>query len=240
MMKTISSKDNAEIKNLIKIYQNRKARNESNLFIVEGYNMVEEAFKAHVLKHVYTLKEEKGYKNQTIITRELMDKICDSVTPQGIIGLCEKPNMTHMGDRILYLDRIQDPGNLGTLIRSARAFNFDTIILNNTVDLYNPKTLRSSEGNLFYISFIERSIEELKKDGYFIFGTSMNGKVLEDVTDCPKKIVLILGNEGTGVSHNLLQESDVNLTISMNNNTESLNVGVAGSIIMHHLTFNCK
>ena len=68
----------------------------------------------------------------------------------------------------------------------------------------------------------------------------MNGKVLEDLKDCPEKIVLILGNEGTGVSHNLLQASDVNLTISMNNNTESLNVGVAGSIIMHHLTFNCK
>ena len=240
MMKTISSKDNAEIKNLIKIYQNRKARTETNLFIVEGYNMVDEANKAHVLKHVYALKEEKGYKNQTIITKELMNKICDSVTPQGIIGLCEKPSLNHIGNRILYLDRIQDPGNMGTLIRSARAFNFDTIVLNNTVDLYNPKTLRSSEGNLFYISFIDKTIEELKKDGYFVIGTSMNGKVLEDVKDCPEKVVLILGNEGTGVSHNLLQESDINVTISMNNNTESLNVGVAGSIIMHHLTFNCK
>ncbi|MCR5741420.1 MAG: RNA methyltransferase [Gammaproteobacteria bacterium] len=237
-MKIINSKDNKEIKYLLKIYTDKKFRYSEKAFIVEGYNLVNEALKAKIVKNIYLLKEDDRYPDSTIITKELMNKICDSITPQGIIALCEMKLNDKKGDKILYLDNLQDPANLGALMRSARAFDFDTIILNNSVDIFNPKTLRSSEGNIFNLNFIKEDIMSLKKDGYTILGTNMNSEKLEEFNLKMDKIVLILGNEGNGVNKELLDLCDHIITISMSRLTESLNVAVAGAIIMHHLKYN--
>lgn len=239
MKKEIYSKDNKEIKYLYRLYSDRKFRKDEKKFIIEGYNLVEEAKNAGILKNVYSLKEEKAYPEATIISQELMNKVCDSVTPQGIIGVCEAKLKSELGDKVLYLDHLQDPGNVGTLLRSARAFKFDTIVLDQCVDLFNPKTLRSSEGNLFYLNFVNYTIDELKNKGYVILGTAMHGKLLEEFKENYPKVVLVLGNEGSGVSESILKKSYIKLTVSMNG-TESLNVSTAGAIIMHHLAYNVK
>ena len=234
MKMKISSKDNPIIKNLIKLYQNKKERDESNLFIVEGYNLVEEAFKAGVIERIYSIKDEEIYENYVQITPDLLKRITDTITPEGIIAVCKKKNSSKLGNKVLYLDRLQDPGNVGGLLRSALSFNFDTIVLDECVDLYNPKVLRSSQGSFFNLNYSNVSLDELKNEGYIILGTSMHSTPLNEFKNEYQKIVLILGNEGNGVRKEYLESTDINLTIPMNK-MESLNVCVAGSILMYEL-----
>ncbi len=230
----ISSKDNPIIKNLIRLYQNKKERDSSGLFIVEGYNLVEEAYKAGIIERIYSINNNEIYDNYVQITPELLKKITDTVTPEGIIAVCKKKRGFIKGDKILYLDRLQDPGNIGTILRSALSFNFDTIILDECVDLYNPKVIRSSQGSIFNLNFVNDSLNNLKEEGYYIIGTEMFGTPLTEFKNTNKKIVLILGNEGNGVRKEYLELSDINLTIPMNK-MESLNVSIAGSILMYEL-----
>jgi TrmH family RNA methyltransferase len=233
-MKTISSKDNPEIKYLVKLFSDKKMRDNEGLFIVEGFNQVREAKLSGCLERVYAIKETNEFENLIVVSPDIMKKVTDAVTPQGIIGVVRKVEKSELSPRILYLDHVQDPGNLGTLIRSARAFGFNTLILDGCVDPYNPKTLRSAEGNIFFISIVNESLDSLKKKGYEIYSTSMNGISLESENSFPQKLVLILGNEGRGVREEIQEIADKNLTISMIG-AESLNVAVAGSIIMHHI-----
>ena len=138
------------------------------------------------------------------------------------------------------LDNIQDPGNLGTIIRSSVAFNIDTLVLGSgCVDLYNPKVIRATQGLLFHQNIIERNLEELitelKKENYVILGTDVtNGKELKTL---PKydKYALIMGNEGHGIDPRINSLCDESIYIEMNNNCESLNVAVACSIILYQL-----
>ena len=213
----ISSKDNPAIKYLFKIYDSKKERDLEGKFIVEGYNMVEEASKASLLLSVYGTKPDKRYPSLIEITPEILKKVTDAVNPEGIIGLVKKPEKRENDCKILYLDHLQDPGNLGTLLRSALAFNFKTVILDSTVDLYNPKTLRASEGAIFHLNFSHSKLEDLKNEGYQIIGTSLKGEPMEAFKKPEDKFVLILGNEGNGVSDELLKASDHILTITTEN-----------------------
>ena len=230
----ISSKDNPLVKYLVRLYQNKKERDESNKFIVEGYNLVEEAKKNGYLDKVFSVREEVDYPDAIIVTSDIIKKIIDTVTPEGIIAICNKKTSLNLGNNVLYLDRLQDPGNIGTLLRSAEAFNYDTVCLDECVDLYNPKVIRSSQGAVFYLNFTDKNIYEFKDLGYKIIGTEMFGTSLDSFKKDFDKHVLILGNEGHGVRSEYLNKSDINLTIPMNN-IESLNVGVAGSILMYEL-----
>ena len=141
----------------------------------------------------------------------------------------------------MILDNIQDPGNLGTIIRSAVAFNIDTIVLSNdTVDLYNPKVVRSNQGMMFHVNIIKRNIisfiHELKNEGYKIVGTKVtNG---HDVRDAKiySHFALIIGNEGKGISYDVDNLCDEYLYIKMDNNCESLNASVAASILMYEIS----
>lgn len=230
----ISSKDNPLVKYLVRLYENKKERDESNKFIVEGYNLVSEAKKQGLLDKVFSIKEEDDYKDAIIVTQDIIKKITNTVTPEGIIAICNKKKDLNLGNKVLYLDSLQDPGNIGTLLRSAVAFNFDTVILDECVDLYNPKVIRASQGAIFYLNILSNSLSELKSLGYKIIGTEMFGTALNNYKSNDSKLVLILGNEGHGVRSEYLEFSDINLTIPMNS-IESLNVGVAGSIIMYEL-----
>ena len=151
-----------------------------------------------------------------------------------------KNEVFKINNKILMLDGVQDPGNLGTIIRSSVAFNVDTIIVSNdTVDMYNSKVLRATQGMIFNINIIERNIEDtivnLKKNGYIVYGTKVNGgKSLKSV-EKSKKFAIIMGNEGKGVSSSILDLCSDYIYIDMNSNCESLNVGVATSIILYEL-----
>ena len=171
-----------------------------------------------------------------------MKKISTMDTPSNVIALCKKIINKNIGRKILLLDEVQDPGNLGTIIRSSVAFGIDTIILSeNTVDLYNPKVLRGTQGmynfiNIFNMNSIN-AIEDIKSRGIKIYGTNVvNGVDVKSLSDEDKRsFCLIVGNEGNGVREEIQMMCDKNLYIKMNDNVESLNVGVATSILLYEL-----
>lgn len=240
----ITSLENKKVKDLVKL-QKKKYRDLTGTFMVEGEHLVIEALKANVLKEVIILdgKSTSVSVPCTYVTYEVMKKISNMDSVPDIIGVCTKSDKNDIvGNKILLLDDIQDPGNLGTIIRSAVAFNVSTIILSSlTVDLYNSKVLRATQGMLFHINIIRMdsmdAINLLKSKGYMIYGTSVdNGVDVRSLTKNEKeKVCLIMGNEGNGVSTEILKMSDKNLYIKMNEEVESLNVGVACSILLYEL-----
>ena len=236
-----SSIDNKKIKDIKKL-NNKKYRKETGLFIIESEHLIEESYKNGYLKELFLL-ENTEYKldiETNYLTDKVMKYITELDTPTNMIGVCHKLNEKELGNKILMLDGIQDPGNLGTIIRSSVAFNIDTIILgNNTVDLYNSKVLRASEGMIFNINIIEKNLLEyvpiLKKQDYKIIGTKVtNGKEIKSL-EKNEKLCIIMGNEGNGISDKLLDECDEYIYINMSSKCESLNVAVATSIILYEL-----
>ena len=240
----ITSLENKKVKDFVKL-QKKKYRDSTGTFMVEGEHLVIEALKANVLKEVIILdgKSTSVSVPCTYVTYEVMKKISNMDSVPDIIGVCTKSDKNDIvGNKILLLDDIQDPGNLGTIIRSAVAFNVSTIILSSlTVDLYNSKVLWATQGMLFHINIIRMdsmdAINLLKSKGYMIYGTSVdNGVDVRSLTKNEKeKVCLIMGNEGNGVSTDILKMSDKNLYIKMNEEVESLNVGVACSILLYEL-----
>lgn len=230
----ISSVNNQLIKDTVKLHK-KKYRDEESLFLMDGYHLYEEALKYGVVKTIFTTDKNIKGQNVIYVTSPVMEKLSQTKNPQGVLCVCEKINNTKIMDKVLILERIQDPGNLGTLLRSALGFGFETVVLDNTCDVYNDKVIRSTQGNIFRLNIIEEDTRSfMKKNPEFTFvGTSLNGSDLKEINGV-EKICVILGNEGSGVSKSILQETDINITI--NANVESLNVGVAGSIIMHHIS----
>ena len=240
-MEVITSLDNKKIKNISKLLV-KKYRDEENKFLVEGEHLVEEAYKAGVLLEVVQTDDYTGNFSvyTTYVTYDVIKKLSNTQNPQRVIGLCKKIDEKEIGNKIVILEDLQDPGNLGTIIRSSVAFNVDTIVVsNNTVDIYNDKVLRSSEGMLFHINIVKREIgtfiDELHEGGYVVYGTKVDGGTsLKEVTK-NEKIAVVMGNEGAGVKDTTLDKCDSYLYIPMNSNCESLNVGVATSIILYEL-----
>ena len=237
-----ASINNEKIKNIKKL-NSKKYRNEFNSFLVEGEHLVEEAYKKGLLKYLI-IDENIDYKldvETIIVSNNILKYISELDNPPKIIGVCEKLKEKPIGNKVLILDNIQDPGNLGTIIRSCVAFNIDTIILSkNTVDLYNSKVIRATQGMIFNIGIVYKDIEEtisiLKENNYKIYGTNVNnGKSLKNVEKC-KKFAIIMGNEGNGVRQNILDMCDEYIYIDMNKSCESLNVGVATSIILYEFS----
>lgn len=239
----ITSLNNEKVKYYSKLMINKRQRDKEKLFIVEGEHLVEEAIKEQIVKEIMIsdMRYDKDFEfNKVYITDEIMKKICNTITPQGIIALCIQKEIVELDEykRILLLDNIQDPGNLGTIIRSADAFNFDGIVANlNTVDIYNPKVVRSTQGAIFRVKYIKKDlldyIKHLKDNDVKIYGTALEGVNLSSV-ETKEKMAFIMGNEGNGVSKELLRETNSNIFIEMSGQSESLNVGVASSILMYY------
>ena len=237
-----TSTDNKKIKEIKKLNE-KKYRDQNNLFIVEGEHLVLEAYKKGYLKEliletdtIFPLDVETNY-----VSNNVLKYISNLDTPQKIIGICEKKQPEIIGKKILVLEDIQDPGNLGTIIRSSVAFNIDTIILsNNSVDEYNSKVIRASQGLLFHINIVRSDILEeinnLKNKGYHIYGTKVtHGKDLK-LLEKYQKFAIIMGNEGNGMSEEVSELCDEFIYIKMNESCESLNVGVATSIILYEFS----
>lgn len=233
---------NDKIKNIKKLNQ-KKYRDKENLFIVEGEHLVLEAYKKGMIKELILEQDEiLPIDVDTIyVTNDIINYISELETPQNIMAVCKKiEENEQLGNKILILDQIQDPGNLGTIIRSAVAFNIDTIILgNDTVDLYNSKVVRASQGLMFHLNIIKRDLKEiipkLKENNYKIMGTKVtHGNSLKTIAKS-EKFAIIMGNEGNGVQEEILDMCDEYIYIDMNEKCESLNVGVATSIILYEL-----
>ena len=237
----ITSLDNKKIKDVVKL-QNKKYRDLTNTFVVETTHLVEEAEKAGIVKELFLVEDEFVDRDDTyFITKDIMKKISSMESPSNVLAVCEKSNSKEIiGSKILLLDEIQDPGNLGTIIRSSVAFGVTTIILSNdTVDLYNPKVIRASEGMFCHINIItmdlEEAIKEIKDRGIKVYGTNVvNGKEVNTISD-KSSYALVMGNEGNGVKKHIQELCDENLYIPMNESCESLNVGVACSILLYEL-----
>ena len=237
----ITSADNKKIKEIVKLKQ-KKYRNLENKFIIETENLIEEAYLENRLEEVYILENENISLKLDCpiyeVTSKVMDKI-KSVNTSKILGIAtKKENLEYIGKRYLMLDKVSDPGNLGTIIRSASAFDIDTIILSeDCCDVYNEKTIRATEGAIFKVNIITEDLEEainnLKKLNINIYRTDVNtGK---DITEISKdNFCVIMGNESNGVSEKIKNQVEKSVHIKTNN-VESLNVAVATSIILYEL-----
>jgi RNA methyltransferase, TrmH family len=236
-----TSIENDKIKEIKKLHQT-KYRNMTNTFLVEGEHLVNEAYKHNLIKEL--IVEESSDFSLDVPTIKVSENIIKHLseleTPPKMMAVCHKKEANPIGNKVLMLDQIQDPGNLGTIIRSAVAFNIDTIILSSdTVDMYNSKVLRASQGMLFNINIISADlitmIDYLKKMGHIIYGTRVDqGKNIKKI-EKTEKFVIIVGNEGNGVKQEILSLCDNYIYINTNENCESLNVGVAASIILYEL-----
>ena len=237
-----TSSNNSKIKKIKKLQQ-KKYRDETGLFLVEGEHLVKEAYHSGFLQELILERDETFFLDgipTSYVTKEILSYLSTLETPYPIMGVCKKIEEKNIGERILILDGIQDPGNLGTMIRSAVAFHIDTIILSlDTVDLYNPKVIRSTQGLLFHINIQRRALTDilplLKKEDYTIYGTKVsNGKNCRTL-EKKEKFYIIIWNEGNGIKKETEAFCDVFLSIPMHNTCESLNVGVATGIILYEL-----
>lgn len=235
----ITSVNNSKIKELVKL-KDKKYRDNNNLFFIEGKDNVLEAYKNLLIKELYVLDGTEVIIDIpfTYVGYDVMKKISDMESISEYYAVCYKKRELDIGNRIIILDNIQDPGNLGTIIRSAVAFNFDTVVLSRgCVDLYNPKVVRSTKGMLFNINIIVRELESFinNLDGYIIYGTDVvNGNNIKD-EDIPSKVALVIGNEGRGISDSIKKLCNRFIYIDMNNKCESLNASVAASILMYEV-----
>lgn len=237
----ITSLNNDHIKEINKLKE-KKYRDSTNSFLVEGRHLVLEAYRGGLIKELI-LEEDELFPLDaptTYVTRDIIEKISSTKSPSNVMAVVNKKEEEPIGEKILILEDIQDPGNLGTIIRSALAFGIDTIVLSpKTVDLYNPKVVRSTQGMIFHINIIVREItsfiEELKLDNYKIVGTKVTNGTDVRKSKTYSHYALIIGNEGSGMSDEVTSLCDEYLYIKMNEQVESLNAGVAASILLYEL-----
>ncbi|WP_078379464.1 TrmH family RNA methyltransferase [Sutcliffiella halmapala] len=250
-MKHIESVKNARVKQWKKLHK-KKEREESGTFLIEGFHLVEEALKVEGLVEEIILAEDRSipaqwnldYVQLTYAVPEVLKAMSDTETPQGIAAICKIPRSDEVtikpSHRILMLDNVQDPGNVGTMIRTADAAGLDLIILGEgCADVYSSKVIRSTQGSLFHLPIIRGNLTEwikkTKEEGFPVYGTSLqNGVSYHEITP-PPSFALILGNEGKGMAAEHLAQTDQNLFIPIYGQSESLNVGVAAGILMYYL-----
>ena len=231
----ITSVNNEKVKywNSLKL---KKNRDRDKCFLIEGDHLIKEAKEKGLVINTISINDNNA---DFLVTKEIMKKISDQKSISDNAAIVKYIPEQKISGNVLILDDIQDPGNLGTLIRSSIAFGFDNIILSDeSVDLYNPKVIRATEGMIFNINVIRTNIIEyipkLKEMGYKVLVSDVvSGKDIKD--EICNNIALVLGNEGKGVHKNIKELCDELVNIKMDKACESLNVGVAGSILMHEV-----
>ncbi len=221
----ITSTQNQRVKDLVQLQQ-RKYRIERGLFLVEGPRLVEEAHQAGWLTHVYSL-EPTEYPNGERVNEVVLEKLSTTKSPQGIIGVCMRKLVERSSDRIVVIES-NDPGNVGTLLRSALAFGFHHVSVASGVDISNDKVLRASAGAVFHLQIEESSLEQLKAKypKHLVLGGDAKG---DTTTKYPAPIILVIGHETKGIDASLVDH----VVAIQTSDVESLNAAVAGSMLMH-------
>lgn len=237
--KYISSKENPYFKELIKL---KKGYSANSLFLVEGEDIVFEAYKNSCLKEIICVEENdvtKQFNNikTTYISKNLYKEISSFQSlNQKIIGICKKEYSNNLGKRCIYLDNLQDPGNVGTIIRSSLAFNFSSLVLSlNSVSLYNSKVIQASKGAIFHLPIIHNDLLSICR-GYNIYLTCIDGKDIKEVDKLIEPFILVFGNEGKGIKKEYLDLGE-KLKINMSN-FDSLNVASAAAIFLYKYSQN--
>ena len=254
-MKKIISKENTIIKHIIKLKE-KKYRTEYNEFIIEGAKIIKEAIEENanikniiiseeainnelVKKQLKTVIETQNY---TLVSNSIFKLLSEVEKPQGVLAIIEKNaynnKIDYTQDLILILDNIQDPGNLGTIIRTADSVGLTQILISKgTVDAYNPKVIRSTMGAIFRVNILESAslkneIENIKKNKFKVVITSLQTeKSIYDIK--LNKVAIVIGNEANGVSKEIKELADINAIIPMKGKTESLNASVATGVILY-------
>ena len=257
----ITSAQNKVLKE-IKALSRKKDRVKTGLFIAEGLRFVMSAVEIQAdievivySDSVYRTDEGTTFVNQLIkdanykvleAEEKLFNELSDTQSPQGILAVVKQPkadwpNIIEPNGFVMILDRLQDPGNLGTIIRTADAAGADgVILLKGTVDVYNPKVLRSTMGSIFEMPILEgvsweETQQKLKESGYLIASTALEDSVEYDSLDYTKATAMIIGNEANGISDEVLKQSDVRVKIPIVGSAESLNAGVAAAVMMYEV-----
>ena len=256
-MDIIKSKDNNKIK-YVRNLNSKKFRDEENAFVVEGIKFVNEAFNEGADIKLLLISEEALNKNEVkemmclddskvlVCSNQVFDSVADTINSQGVLAVINKniKENNHIFNEykfIIMCDRIQDPGNLGTIVRIADAFGPAALLLNKgCVDVFNPKVVRASAGAIFRVPLIyaETDIElinSMKDNGFYIVSTVVESDYSFGNMDKRDKICLVIGNEGQGVSQEIIDNSDIALTIKMTGRAESLNASVAAGISIYEI-----
>ncbi|MGM0124961.1 TrmH family RNA methyltransferase [Enterococcus sp. AZ194] len=251
-MDEILSVKNTRIKEVKKLHK-KKYREENQAYLLEGFHLIEEALKNNKeLQHIYLTpkgREQWGawLESQTsaitLVSEEVMKSLSDLPTPQGILAVVAMENLAidNWAGSWLLLDNVQDPGNVGTMVRTADAAGLTGIILGEgTADIYSTKALRSMQGSNFHLPIVSLTLSEvisqLNTQEIPVYGTELNEFAVSYKEIKPSQnFALIMGNEGQGVDKNLLEQTDKNLYIPIKGQAESLNVGIAAGILMYHL-----
>ena len=246
-MKELTSINNDLVKFVSSLHQ-KKYRDESKLFIVEGEKALEHALKSEFkIKYVF-IKDSLNLKiNDDLLYKvndKVMKKIATTESAPSVLSVVEKKEykLNKSISKVLLLENIKDNGNLGTIIRSAAAFNIDLIILlGECCDLYSPKTIRSSVGTFFQIPCIEyKSIDEVMKyfNGFKFISTNLHKKSDVKIENINGKFVLMFGSEADGLSEKTTKSADNNFILPINSKVESLNLATAVSIVLYEISKN--
>ncbi|WP_139689511.1 TrmH family RNA methyltransferase [Streptococcus oralis] len=246
-MTIITSKANSVVKNAKKLHQKKYRK---SAYLIEGWHLFEEAVQAGVtIEKVFALesyRDQLAAFPQTIwVSEEILRDLADTQTPQGIVAVIQKEEVglpdLHQG-KFLFLEDVQDPGNVGTMIRTADAAGFTGVIVSDkSADIYSLKTLRSMQGSHFHLPIYRMSlasfVEEAKKSNLPILATTLS-KESKDYRELSslENFVLVMGNEGQGISSVMAESADQLVHIGMKGRAESLNVAVAAGVLMFYFS----
>lgn len=248
-MEIIKSRSNPVVKDAINL-KLKKFRQERLMALIEGIKIFEEALKEE-FKFVKIFCTQEKYDEYNlkkfncpiiVCSRDIIEYISTEKSPQGVIAIIQtkKFQFKKPSSNFLVLDSLQDPSNLGAIIRTAVATNFKDIYLINCCDIYNEKTIRSSMGNLFKCNFYDVKYEDIKDFTHKMYIADMKGKNVFEVNNFDEIVGLVIGNEGHGVSKEIKNLVVNYFSIPMENNVESLNASVSAGILMYHITTRQK
>ena len=253
----ISSASNKQIKNVMQLQQKAKLRQELKQFVVEGIKMYNEIPKDKIvmtfIKESYYNDnkdkiDEKKLHNYEIVSDKVFDGMSQTKTPQGILAIVKQPEydfneiIKKESSRLLFLEDVRDPGNIGTMIRTAEGAGFDGIVLSKeSVDMFNPKVVRSTMGAIYRVPFIyEENFAQVLKEKYVANGYNLYAAHLEGATNYTsveynKKTGIIIGNEANGISDKVVNVAQNMIKIPMEGQVESLNAAVSAALIMYEV-----
>ena len=248
----ITSTSNPQVKKLLQLQKKSKIRNEEGVFVVEGLRMFVEVPKDRVQK-VYVSESFYNKKKQELNLHEfpfevlsdtVFDYVSDTKTPQGVLCIVKQKSyqvnqlLNITNPHFIVLDNLQDPGNLGTILRTAEGAGVHAVFMSkDCVDLYNPKVIRSTMGSIYrmptiYIEEIPSLLEEFRKKGIRSYAAHLDGKTFYDQEDYRTGTAILIGNEGNGLRDEVTKSADTLVQIPMQGEVESLNAAIAASVLM--------
>lgn len=243
-MKSITSKDNPVYKNALRLLR-KKYRDQEEKYLIEGIKPLTDALNAGIEVESIFVRGDldngiipDGQYNVNALSGDLFDRLSETETSQGVIAVARKNRFKAGSGGIIILDRLQDPGNIGTIIRTAEAAGFSTIIaVKGTADIYSPKVVRAAAGSLFRMNLVDgmetdKAVGFCREKGLRIIVTSLDGADDCFETDL-KHPAIVIGNEGSGVSREFVEAADKKVKIPMKGEIESLNAAVAAGLIMY-------